>query len=234
MNKIIALALLTSLLAISACTTTTQVKHPANHGFLGKHAKLLHKGGPDQPALYYLRPGVDWAGYRDLLIDPVTIWTSPATKDLDQGNAQQVANRFLTLLRADLSKDFHETSHPGTGTLRLQVALTELDSSDIGLNLISTAVPQARVLSKAAGLATGEPVFTGRAGMAFRVKDAATGEILAAGIDDRAGTHHLSGVFKKWSNVDDALNYWAAMLRYDFCRVQARPDCTPPKDLRTL
>jgi len=216
------------------CAATRQAPSVAPSGFLGTAASLLSRGTGDEPKLYYRNPDISWKTYDEILLDPVTIWKNPGTQGVSQADAQALADNFHNLLYQSLSKDWEMAAVPRPGTLRLQAALTQLDGTDVVLNVVSTAVPQLRAVTGLEGYATGEPLFTGEAGMAFKVTDSATGRLMSEGVDGRVGEKHLMDSWKKWSDVDDSLRYWAEMFRYDFCRNRGRTNCVKPRAEKTF
>lgn len=218
-----------------ACPATRQARTVAPSGFLGADASLLAKSGDDSdPKLYYVDSQINWKGYDKLLLDPVTIWRNPGTKGVSQTDAQTLANNFHHLLYQALSKDWQMVESPGPGTIRLQAALTQLDGSDVVMNVVSTAVPQLRAVTGLEGYASGDPLFTGEAGMAFKVTDASSGQLMSEGVDGRVGQKHLMNSWEKWDDVDEAMRYWAQMFRYDFCELRSAAGCAKPAAEKTF
>ncbi|MEE9214490.1 MAG: DUF3313 family protein, partial [Thermodesulfobacteriota bacterium] len=89
---------------------------------------------------------------------------------------------------------------------------TEAGKSNVGLNIFSTIVPQAILLSGAKKLATGTNSFVGAASVEGKITDSNTGEILAAMVDRRAGGKSLKGAMNAWNDVEQAFQYWAERL----------------------
>lgn len=234
----LATALVLGLAAMAAwgCPATRQARSdPAvPSGFLGPAGSLLAEGTGDQPKLYYRNPEIGWSGFDAVLLDPVTVWRDAGTKGVSQADAQTLANNFHKLLYESLSKDWSMAVEPGAKTLRLTVALTQLEGSDVVLNVVSSAVPQLRVVTGLQGYATGKPLFTGAAGMAFKVVDSGNGNLLSEGVDGRVGQKHLDDSWKQWSDVDEAMRYWAEMFRYQFCKNAGRTGCVAPTTEKTF
>ncbi len=74
-----------------------------------------------------------------------------------------------------LSKHFELVDQPGPGTMRWQVALTDYEQSWVALDMISTIVPQLRVVAELKGLATASPRFVGGVQAEVKVSDSETG-----------------------------------------------------------
>lgn len=89
---------------------------------------------------------------------------------------------------------------PMLDTLRVQVALSKLNESHVVLDVVSTVVPVALALSGLDKAITGKPAFVGEAEIEFKVKDAVSGELLAAGVDHRVGGKFLQAShFSSWA-----------------------------------
>ncbi len=235
MNQAIKWVALAAVAVVAVgCPATRQARSVAPSGFLGADSSLLSKGADGDPKLYYLNPAISWKGYDKILLDPVTIWRNPRTKGVSQADAQTLANNFHHLLYQALSQDWTMAEAPGPRTIRLQAALTQLDGSDVVLNVVSTAVPQLRAVTGLEGYATGKPLFTGEAGMAFKVTDASSGQLMSEGVDGRIGQKHLMDSWQKWDDVDEAMSYWAQMFRYDFCELRGAVGCTKPASEKTF
>ncbi len=56
-------------------------------------------------------------------------------------------------------------------------------------------------------------MLVGRAGVEAEILDGVTGQRLAAAVDRRAGTKTLRGGVSKWSDVQNAFDYWSEKLR---------------------
>ena len=74
-------------------------------------------------------------------------------------------------------------------------------------------IPQTRLLSNLAGIATDTQVFVGKAAIEAEIVDSMTQERLMAGVDQRAGAKTLRGLGGKWKDVNNAFQYWAERLR---------------------
>ncbi len=115
-------------------------------------------------------------------------------------------------------------------TLRVQVAFTKLKESSVVMDVVSTVVPVTRALSGLDKLITGKPAFAGEAEIEFKVKDAITGELLAAGVDHRVGGKSLQvSHFTSRGDVQDMKKLWAVYGSYNLCKLQKRATCLEPK-----
>ena len=217
------------------CSATREPRSVPEPGFLAGDYSRLKEGTGSQPQLYYVNPNTNWKNYTQMLVDPVLIWRG-ANSDIkvSQTDAQHIANRFHQLLVSTLAQDYRIVKIPAPGTIRLRVALTDLKKTRVVLNTLSTIDPQARVASRLAGLVTGEPLFTVEVGMGFKALDAGTGTLMSAGVDERVGEKRIGDAWKTWEAIDDGLQYFADLLRYDFCVDRGGTNCVPPKSKKVL
>lgn len=228
MRTVTLVFLIAGMFVVTACSSTKQARDVHPSGFLGTDAAKLQKGGKGKPALYFLRPGVDWASYDKLLLDPVTFWDAPDGKGqgVSSHDAQQVVDYFHSLLYSTFSKEMEMVNSPQPGAIRAKVAITKAEKSHVVLDLVSTVDPQARVLSGLKDLVTGKPAFVGEAAIAVKITDAETGELLAEAVDDRVGGKTLDAeTLKSWGDVDLALQFWTAHAARRLCELQKRLSC---------
>lgn len=98
------------------------------------------------------------------------------------------------------------------GVLRLQVALTDVETATPGLRTISMVVPQARLLGTLKYAATGTYPFVGGAQAEARLTDAATGQILGEWVDKRIGGGSVKAAAQwKLGDAENAMTAWAEM-----------------------
>jgi hypothetical protein len=81
------------------------------------------------------------------------------------------------------------------------------------LDVASTVLPPARLLSELGNLSTGTYAFVGRVAIEAEILDAVFGERLIAAVDERAGGKRLQGSTNAWSDVYSAFDYWADLTR---------------------
>ena len=218
-------------LVLAGCALTEPVKKAPESGFLTDYARL-HKGNDHQAELVYVNPDVQWKRYDKMLLDPVTVWRSVnvGSKGVSQQDAQAMADYFYSLIQARFSRTFQMVRTPQPNTLRVAIAITQLDKTDVMLDVISTVEPHIRAATSLYQLVSGGPTFEGEAAVEARITDAQTGQILAEGVDKRVGGRTLNAnSMKSWGDVENVMQFWVARAAYNLCRVQERPDCQMPK-----
>ncbi|MDH3668855.1 MAG: DUF3313 domain-containing protein [Paracoccaceae bacterium] len=203
------------LAGCESSSTTTVGDSVRSTGFLSDYSRL-RRGEEGQAISVYWNDTVDFAPYTKMLIEPVTIWATPETEliEVPADERQELANAFHEALVVALKDDFEIVSVRGPNTIRLRVALTEAVASNPVLDTVSTYVPQARLVSTVLTLGSETKAFVGQARAEGEARDALTGKLLAAGIDQRAGTKALGDdTFDSWGDVKKAFTTWAERFR---------------------
>jgi len=183
----IRLLTLAAVAALLAGCQSTRSGPPRQSGFLSDYSLLQpHPDTVNRPhAWRYTAPDVDLRDYDRLLIDPVKVSLDPASKAHALGKDQLVrtATMFQDILVDTISPYYTVAHEPGSTTLRLRVALTDLEAGEVdseegpALDLVGVAV-EAELI------------------------DSTTGRVVAAALD-RAGTEQtgrtVEGTFRVWA-----------------------------------
>lgn len=226
------LLLAVCVLTLTACASTKQGTAPEDTGFL-HDPDLLKPGKPGQAEMVYVKPGVDWASYKNVMLDPVTIWHGKDSQmqGVSPAQAQHMADYFYQLIYKALSKDYTMVTSPQPHTLRISVAIIKLKEADVAMKTVSTVIPQARLISSLASAGSGKPPsFVGQASVQSNVVDAETGELLSEGADARVGGQTLNSVsMNSWTDVENIMKFWVARSTYNLCNARKGTDCVPPE-----
>jgi hypothetical protein len=113
--------------------------------------------------------------------------------------------------------------------MRWQIALTDYEQSWVALDMVSTVVPQLRIISEIKWLATDKPSFVGGVQAELKISESQTGKVIAAAVDRRVGSKTLSKGTDSWDDVKNAMDFWALQAAYRACRVTHRIECVKPK-----
>ncbi len=183
-------------------------------GFLPQPG-LLTPGGPGQVDLVYFKPGLNFANYNAILLDPVAIVSDPtsplASASTEQRNA--LANLYYSELFSALSAHCHMQASPAPGTLRFTFALTDAKLSNGVVKTLANYTPYVSVAYKVGSLAfnNGVGVFSGTATSEAYATDSVSGALLWQGVDKRAGTNAvIQNTTNSWYDADTAMKAWAA------------------------
>jgi hypothetical protein len=199
----------------SSCTSTSRLRNTEVTGFLGDYSKLA-PGGADKAQLVYINPDVNWMAYSRVIIEPITVYSVPGNPlaELPREQLIALASYLHATLSEELSKSYQIVGEPGSGVMRLRVALTEAGAGRPVMGVASTLTPPGLALSALKKAATGKATGTGSARVEMELLDAQTGERLAAAVDGQTGDKvDFFGSFSKWDDAQDAFDHWAAQMR---------------------
>ena len=189
---------------------------------------ILVQGKDDQALYRYVNPKADIKQYTMILIDPVMVYKDAALDKDERENYQKLANNAFIYLTKELEKDYRIVKDPAPGTMRVQMAIVDADSSKPVRNTLSTIVPVGIALSLVKYTATGKQSGVGEITVGMKITDASTGELLGAALDRRVGGKELSKLWSGWHNADDALQYWAKKLSFALCDMRGGTNCVKP------
>jgi hypothetical protein len=211
------------LLFITACSVTEQAK-PSQvkfSGFLGDYTELTPTDNSKEVLLRYIDPNAPWGTYTAVRLEPVTFWAAPDSK-VSLATQQMLTDYAYQKFTADLTaKGVHLTDHSGPGVLVVRMALTDAESATPVLRTISVVVPQARLLSAASSLVTGQFAFTGSIQTEGEAVDATSGKRVAAWVDKRFGGASIKNAdVWKWGDAEKAINVWADLASTRFVELQ--------------
>jgi len=199
---------------LAGCASTQSAPPQRYSGFLKDYSILSPRQGSDGAALRFVKPGAKLGRYEQLLIDPVVVYYGVGTglHDIPEQDLETLANHLYSALVSQLGADYPLVQRPGPDVLRVQVALTEAEPSDVVMNAMSSALP-IRPVSELKQLTTGTQAFVGTAGIEARIVDALSGELVAAAVDRRQGGKRLENAQGGWGDVLAAFDFWASELR---------------------
>jgi len=219
------------LFFLQGCAATQQRRDVVKTGFLSaSEHSMLKEGEKNEALLRYINPDVDWRSYNKVMIDSVAVWKNEETKDVAPEDLQKLTDFLYGQLHDALSRDYMIVTQPGPGVMRIAVAITEAEASSPTADVVTSIIPQTRILTGAKGLIVGgKPGFVGTAGLEAKITDSQTGKILGMAVDRRGGTKDLSGMTNEWNDVEKAYTYWAAAIRYRLCNIRGGENCVEPE-----
>ena len=217
-----------TLIMLGGCVASHQARDVEIKGTLLVNSDILEKGAEDEALYRYRNPKADLKKYTKVLIEPVIVIKSAELDPADLENYQKLSNNAYVYLVQELEKDYQvvQTSEPGT--LRIQMAIIDADTSKPVRNFLSTFIPVGMAVSAMKYGVTGKASAVGEISGEFRVADANTGELLGAAVDRRVGGKELKGIWDTWYNADDALKFWARGASYALCKSRGGSSCIKP------
>jgi uncharacterized protein DUF3313 len=177
-------------------------------GFLRDYSQL-QKNDQYPAYLIYVNPAAQWSKYNAIIIDSVGLWAN--TNNLSPEDQQMVTGMMYNALYDTLGKNFMLATTPGLNVLRLRAAITEAQASKVALNVVTSVIPQLRLLTTVGGMAADTANIVGEASGEVEMTDSVTGVRLAAAVDRQTGTKAIirANKFSKWGDVQEACNVWA-------------------------
>lgn len=223
------------MLLLTGCSTTAEstpqaakavqageTLPPSVTGFMGADASKLAPGPAGRAALLYVNPNAQWSKYRKIQLQPVEFW---AAQDSTVSTTDQriLTTYFYNALKTNLQRYYTLTDQPGPDTLTLRVALMDAKAATPGLRSASVVIPQLKVINMAQSMVTGSYAFVGSAEAEMKATDSVSGELLAAGVDKRAGGAGIKGAASfEWGDAQNAMDYWAERVTTRLLESQGR------------
>jgi hypothetical protein len=194
----------------SGCVRTERARHAEPSGFLKDDYALMKKTVGDRAQLLYINPQADFKAYDKMLIEPVTIWRSPESDlaDLPAEEAEELGRYLHAALAKQLGQTYAIVESPSEGTLRFRFGISEASKSTVALDIITSIAPPGIAINAAKRLSTGTHSFVGKAVAEGEIRDAETGELLAAGLAARVGGKTLlaGSNYSSWGDVKAAFD----------------------------
>ena len=182
---------------LKGCATSEQARGVKKSGFLGDYSQL-EKGGGERALLYYVNPEVPWGKYDKAILDSVSIWYRENSKfdDVPEQELNNLGHYLYDAVRKQLGQHWTMVDEPGSGTIRIRMALTEAEDASREMDIVTTYLPPARLLSEGTKLATGTHLFVGEVAI----------------VDKRSGGKHYEGSTDNWADVKQACDWWAQKM----------------------
>ena len=195
---------------VAACAQTEQAREVEPSGFLGDYS-ILQPGKEGEALLVYKNPQADFSNYRAVYVEPAIVLISKQST-VPQEELHRLADDLRSKVIWKLKEDFLVVPKPVPGALQIELALTEAEPSDVGMDIVSTIIPPVGMVKKKKKLATGTQAFVGRASIEAKLTDGNTGTLLMAAADRRVGGRSLDGSMDSWDDARQAFDYWADTL----------------------
>ncbi len=154
--------------------------------------------------------------YDKIILDYVQFFVKEDAeyKGLQANEMQELAEAFHQSVIKALSDKYQFVSKPGPGTMRIRLALTDVEPIKAGRNTLTAVVPVGVVLNLVKVAATGESIGVGRTSMEAEIFDTQNRMRLVAAIDTDVGKKYAG--YKgdtKWAHAEGTFEAWAKDLR---------------------
>ena len=217
----------------NGCAHTTQARNSQPSDFLDKCHSTLQAGPKDRMLWTYRNPTTNWAAYNKVQLKPVTIREGLSYRLLlqERHDLLLLAGALEDMLYLKLSQDYEMTESSTAGTMLIQVVITHRDERSTAPALWSRVAQELQAVATIYTLA-GKPPFAGEVIAEFTIRDAQTGELLAAGADRRVCRQDRfvdRKVLNSWGDVKNGLEFLADLSAYRLCVLRGRSSCVQPK-----
>jgi hypothetical protein len=185
---------------------------PQYSGFLGDYSQLQPVSGKEG-VLVHINKGVDYSGYKKVMIAPVEIWTSPSADY--KGVQPDALKRMTDNMRASfvnaLQPAYPVVDQPGPGVLVVRIAITGVQPTNPPLN--ATDFVPIKALFNFARSASGNAPLVAEMTAEMEVLDA-DGKRVAEAVVTRKGNKEVAqGAEITWSQLQAITDFWGKSFR---------------------
>lgn len=193
-------------LVLASCSTGGR----SPSGFLSNYSQLDAGYGTADAVAAYVKPGVDLKRYDSVIIDPVT--TVVSAPGISAEAKDQLASYLAGSLRSQMPSYLKLVGSPGSSTLRVRTALTDVIEDGKATQPVTTvhSDPRARLSGK---LGSDElAAFISDLSFEGEILDSSTGERISALSDHRIGAKREATARTTWEALGGAANQGAERL----------------------
>jgi hypothetical protein len=208
---------LMGMMLLVGCATTEATKTgtapAAKAGFLGDYYQRLAPGPEGGAKMRWLKPGVDFAQYKRVMLDSVVFFFADESeyKGMDPQELKEIADAANRQLVDALWEKYPIVADPGPDVVRIRFAITDLKQSRPVLSGITSVVPIGIGISLVKKGATGSWTGSGATSAEVMVLDSTTQEVIGVAQDERSAG--FTERFSKWGSTEDAFKFWAERLK---------------------
>ena len=177
------------------------------------------EGGID---LIWSKPGIEsikdfneiLQQYDSVILDRVWLVLSDKTRydNLSEQEIVEVSDYLLEKIKQKASARFEIVETPREKTLRISIALTNIETPNPILAVTSSIFPIGLGISTIAKVVTGEHTNVGSATIEMMLSDANSGDPIVAVIDRKAGSKDFSTMIDSTDDARDAIDWWVERI----------------------
>ncbi|WP_299801541.1 DUF3313 domain-containing protein [uncultured Shewanella sp.] len=152
--------------------------------------------------------------YDKIIVDQAWLVLDDKTRydNLDEQEIIQVSQYLVSKIKDKARQRFELVTEPDDNTLRVSVALTNIETPNPILAVTSSILPVGLGISSISKIVTGEHTNVGSATIELMISDASTGQPIVAVIDRKAGSKDLSTMIDSTDDAKDAIDWWVERL----------------------
>ncbi len=148
--------------------------------------------------------------YDSVVIDRVMVVVQES--ELDDEEINELTTYMVDQLKARISPVKKIVDQPGEKTLRLSIAVSNVETPNPVLAVTSSILPVGLGISTISKITTGEHTNVGSATVELLVSDSESDAPLFAAIDRQAGNKDFSTMIDSLDDAKDAINWWVDRL----------------------
>ncbi|MGR5436688.1 DUF3313 domain-containing protein [Vibrio owensii] len=152
--------------------------------------------------------------YDSVLVDRVFVVVKDA--ELDDESINELSDYMVMRLKEKISTNKRIVDKPSDSTLRLSIAISNVETPNPILAVTSSVLPFGIGVSTISKLTTGEHTNVGEATIELLVSDSKTAEPIFAVIDRHVGDKDLDNIVDGLSGAKDAIDWWVNRLFVTF------------------
>lgn len=150
------------------------------------------------------------AEYDSVMIDEVIVVVED--ESLSQAEIDELSYYLVEQIKHKISPYKSVVAQPTKHSLRLSIALSNVETPNPILAVTSSVLPFGLAISTISKVTTGEHTNVGSASIELLVSDAMSGKPLFAAIDRQAGNKDISTMIDSLDDAKDAIDYWVDRL----------------------
>jgi hypothetical protein len=209
---ILAIVISCTLINVAGCAGKPKINQS---GFL-KDYSYFREDPEELVNWLYIKEGASLGAYDKMIIDHVTFFFKEDAdyKGIHPEELIELAKYFHTAFLEALTGAYSFVDKPGSGTLRLRMAVTNLVPGKPVSGTLTTIMPPSLIASHIKKAVTGSHIGMGGVTVEAELVDSQTKEVLTAGIGIKTGKKYkISKSFTKWGQVEEIFNAQAKIFR---------------------
>ncbi|GAL33518.1 lipoprotein putative [Vibrio maritimus] len=148
--------------------------------------------------------------YDSVVLDRVYVVVNET--ELNDNEIAELTEHLLTQLKSKLSDYKSIADKPSSTTLRVSIAISNVQTPNPILAVTSSVLPVGLGISTISKITTGEHTNVGKATIELLVSDSMTDEPIIAAIDSRTGNKDFTTMIDSLDDAKDAINWWVERL----------------------
>ncbi len=202
--------LLVGLFFLVGCATSK----PPQQGILGDNYTKLEPGPEGAAKLRWAKPGVDFAKYNKVMVDPVSF--APAEgeandiSEIDPVQLKELGEKCTKAVTDAVSLKYPVVTEPGADVIRVRFGIIDLKKSYPVLSGVTSIMPIGLAVNLLKRPVTGTWTGGGSTVAQVLAKDSSSDEVIAAAQDSyEAGFWER---FSRYGQAEDAFKQWGERL----------------------